>query len=93
MSNEQEQVNDLPGQWTKIRGQVWELDTSDIGVLRDVSVEIEHGHGEWVVWVSTDESSLAVRGDTARSALERVARRLDEIGSDLVEASHELING
>jgi hypothetical protein len=93
MSDEQEQVNDLPGQWTKIRGQVWELDTSGLGVLRDLSVEIERGHGEWVVWVSTDESSLSAKGETARYALERVARRLDEIGSDLVEASHELLNG
>jgi hypothetical protein len=110
MSNEQEQINALPGEWFQSgrrpwqlatgERQSWRLDAGGLGVLSFWKVHLllnDKG-----VWDATAEpkgmdeiqsAHVVAAGETARAALEDLANELDRFGSELVEASHELLNG
>jgi hypothetical protein len=102
MNEEQEQINALPGQWSESGGRsgirTWELDTSDFGVLRDSVVEVTvDASGQWTAkahWMGrVHVLRFAATAKTARAAFELLADDLETVGAELVEASHELING
>lgn len=110
MSNEQEQVDALPGEWCQLwheswrldtgKRQSWQLDTGGLGVLSFWKVRLLlNDKGVWIAVAEPkgmDEVQSAhvdAAGKTARAALERLANELDRFGSELVEASYELISG
>jgi hypothetical protein len=97
MSGEQEQVDALPGEWSESGRRSWQLDTDALNMLRFSFVSLScDAEGVWLAKVDgvTDEGVYVVaKGKTARAALERLARVLDQIGCDLMQASRELING
>jgi len=100
MSDEQDQINALPGGWSKIGHWAWQLDASGLGVGERLDVTLCHirERGLWMAHVDPafddgENVYVVTWGITARGALEGLARQLGRLGSDLMEASHELING
>lgn len=91
------QVAALPGRWLPAGMLEWELDTGSLGALCGQSVDLRYDvAGVWYVsadlLMGTTLFEVTSRGKSARIALDRLASSLDEVGSDLVEASHELLN-
>lgn len=91
------QVAELPGRWTPTGMLEWQLDTDSLGALWGQSIELRYDvAGVW--YVSADllmgaSVEVTSRGTTARIALDRLASALADYGADLVEASHELLDG
>ena len=91
------QVAALPGRWSPAGMLEWELDTGSLGALWGQSVELRYDvTGVWYVSADLRMGTTIIeatsRGKSARIALDRLASSLAEVGLDLVEASHELIN-
>jgi len=89
-----------PWQLDKGERQLWWLDSNGLGVLSFWRVRLLlYNKDLWSAIAEPkgmDEAQSArvvASGETARSALERLARELDRFGSELVEASHELFGG